>query len=68
MINTKMLKAKMILNNDDAKNVSNAMNISTATFSAKLNNKQEFKTGEIEVLINRYNLTSEEVMEIFFKK
>lgn len=68
MINTQMLKAKMILNNDDAKDVSSAMNITTATFSAKLNNKQEFKTGEIETLINRYNLTAEEVIDIFFKK
>ena len=68
MINTQLLKSKMVLNNDDAKGISNAMNISTATYSAKLNNKKEFKTSEIEIIIDRYNLTSEEVMNIFFTK
>ena len=68
MINTQLLKAKMILNSDDASDVSQAMKISTATFSAKLNNKKEFKAEEIYVLINRYDLTPQEVMDIFFKK
>ena len=68
MINTQLLKSKMVLNNDDAKAISNAMSISTATYSAKLNNKKEFKTSEIEIIIDRYNLTSEEVMNIFFTK
>lgn len=68
MINTQLLKSKMVLFNDDAKDISKAMNITTASYSAKINNKKEFKASEIEIIINRYNLTPDEIIEIFFKK
>lgn len=68
MINRKLLKSKQSLHGDTDKQLAKQLNITPQTFSAKVNGKAEFTVGEIKVIRNRYNLTDEEVTEIFFSE
>lgn len=66
-MNTNKLRAKMALNGDTGTTLSEALGLSQQRFSAKLNgNNAEFTQGEIQLIKDRYNLTAEEVDDIFF--
>lgn len=66
-MNTNKLRAKMALYGDTGNTLSEAINLSAQRFSAKLNdNNAEFTQGEIQAIKDRYNLTADEVDEIFF--
>ncbi|HZK57048.1 MAG TPA: XRE family transcriptional regulator [Clostridia bacterium] len=68
-MNTNMLRAKMALFGDTGGVLSRALGISQQRFSAKINDKNaEFTQGEIQLIKDRYDLTAEEVDEIFFNK
>ncbi|MBN2851552.1 MAG: XRE family transcriptional regulator [Clostridia bacterium] len=64
------LRSKMVLHGDTNITLSKAIGISPQRFSAKINetNGAEFKQKEIAKIKTRYQLTSEEIDEIFFGK
>lgn len=66
MVNSKLLKSKMVLHDDTMETLTAALGISKPSLSAKINNKSDFKQSEIKFFIERYELTAEEVLEIFF--
>lgn len=67
-MNAKLLRSKMVLYGDTNATLADALGISAQRFSAKINetNGAEFTKSEIAIIRNRYNLTPEEVVEIFF--
>lgn len=67
-ININLLVSKMALYGDNNKSLANALGISPQRLSAKKNgtNGAEFTQGEIQIIKERYNLTNDEVTEIFF--
>lgn len=58
----------MKLYGDNQSDVAEYIGISVQRFNAKLNRSDgaEFTQGEIFKIIQKYNLTAEEVMQIFF--
>lgn len=46
--------------------IAEKLGISRQTLSDKINNKKQFKLGEIQTLVKVLNLTPEEVDDIFF--
>ena len=67
-LNKKLLKAKMIIYGDTNESLASAIQLSPQRLSAKINetNGAEFTAGEIKIIIKRYNLTADEVFDIFF--
>lgn len=67
-MNKNALLAKMALHGDTGGSLSEYLGISRTTFSLKINETggAEFTQKEIAMMILRYKLTPEEVMEIFF--
>ncbi len=61
-----LLEAKMKIFGDTQSDLAEVIGISVATFNYKLNGKSEFTQSEIQKIRERYNLTDEEVVEIFF--
>lgn len=73
MINKNLLKSKMALFGDDQNSLAEALGISIQRLSAKMNAKQvsdkvkaaAFTLAEVRIIMERYSLTPEEVVEIF---
>lgn len=67
-MNTVLLRSKMVLHGDNNSTLGQFLGLSYQTTSAKINNTNgsEFTQGEILKIKKRYNLTAEEVDEIFF--
>jgi hypothetical protein len=67
-VNKKALKSKMALVDYTWGALAKALGITPTTLSAKINetNGAEFTQGEILFIKERYNLTANEVVEIFF--
>jgi hypothetical protein len=61
-----MLISKIKLFGDNQTDLANALNLSLASTNAKINGKRDFAQSEISVIAARYELTPEEVIEIFF--
>ena len=61
-----LLKSKMALYGDNQVKLAEALNITTNSMCKKLQEKNEFKRSEIEIIAKRYELTSDEIKEIFF--
>lgn len=68
MLNRNKLKAIMALHGDTGNSLSNALGLSPQRFSKKLNEKQgaEFTQSEIQTMKIRYNLTAQQIDDIFF--
>lgn len=66
MVNSNLLRSKMVLFNDTNETLAEALNISRQTMSAKINGKVDFKQSEIKTIVERYNLTPEETEQTFF--
>ncbi len=64
-MNTRLLKSKMVLFGDTNNSMGEALNITPQAYSLKLNGENEFKQEEMKVIQERYNLTPEEVVDIF---
>ncbi|MTD37674.1 XRE family transcriptional regulator [Erwinia sp. CPCC 100877] len=64
----KKLKSIIVLNGDTQNSLAETIGISPQTLSSKINERQgsEFTQTEIKVIKKRYNLTPEEVDQIFF--
>jgi predicted transcriptional regulator len=66
-MNASLLRSVMILHGDTNKDLAEFLDISEASVSAKINEKNtEFKQGEIAKIRDKYNLTAEQVESIFF--
>lgn len=67
-MNKRKLEAKMKMYGDIGRTLASYIGISRTTLSAKMNetNGAEFTQGEISKIKERYNLTAEEVDDIFF--
>lgn len=66
-MNKEMLKSIMVLNGHTNKDLADLLEISEASVSAKINEKNtEFKQGEIAKIRDKYDLTAEQIEAIFF--
>lgn len=66
-MNKGLLKSFMVLNGDTNKDLAAFLDISEQSISNKINeNGTEFKQKEIALIRQRYNLTAEQVEQIFF--
>ena len=63
-----LLEAQMKIHGDRQEDLAKAIGVSLNTFSMKLNGRNDrgFTGTEIQKIKERYNLTAEEVDEIFF--
>ena len=60
------LRAHMARHGDTNETLAKALGISYVAFSQKINAKQSFTQSEIQIIINRYNLSPKDVHNIFF--
>lgn len=67
-MNTNMLSSKMKLFGDNQTDLANALDLSLASTNTKINGKRPFTQTEISIITVRYELTPEEVIEIFFNQ
>lgn len=67
-MNTRLFESKMVLHGDTGGTLAEALGLSRQQFSAKKNetNGAEFTQGEIKIIKERYNLSPQEVDDIFF--
>ena len=67
-MNTMLLRSKMVLNQDNNTTLGKFLGIAYQTVSAKINNTNgaEFTQSEIKKMKYRYNLTPNEIDQIFF--
>jgi DNA-binding CsgD family transcriptional regulator len=60
------LRSQMALHGDTNQSLADALGISYGAFSQKINGKQSFTQREIQIIIDRYDLTAENTQRIFF--
>ena len=60
------LRSHMLLHEDTIELLAESLGISRQTLSSRMNGNTKFKTDEIVRIANRYNLGSDEILEIFF--
>ena len=66
-MNKELLRSVMVLNGDTNRDLAVFLDISEQSVSNKINeNGTEFKQGEIAAIRQRYNLTADQVTNIFF--
>lgn len=65
-LQTNKLRAKIVENGDNYNSLATYLGITEKTFCFKINNKSEFTRGEIAKIIKKYNLSAEDVFDIFF--
>ena len=65
-MNTPLLKSKIVFNRDTQENLAEALGMNLGSINARINGKVEFRLTEIMAIKKRYNLTDEEVCQIFF--
>lgn len=71
-MNKLLLKSIMVLNGDTVSELAKDLDISTQSVYNKMNEyqageyKSEFTQGEIAFIANRYNMTAEQIKEVFF--
>ena len=65
MFNKKLLKIKMIQQDDTARGLAKHLNINESTLWRKMSGDTDFLHDEIKQIKERYNLTSVEVETIF---
>lgn len=66
-MNKELLRSVMVLNGDTNRDLADFLDISEQSVSNKINeNGTEFKQGEIAAIRQRYNLTADQVTNIFF--
>lgn len=64
-MNKRAFRAKMIYNGDTYESIAEALNISVGSVGNKVNGRFPFTQDEIATLKERWNLTPQEVDEIF---
>lgn len=66
----RLLMSVMTRNGDTQETLASAMGISLSRFNAKINERDgaAFNQSEMQFIIERYNLTADEAMQIFFTR
>lgn len=67
-MNIALLKSKMALHGDSQTDLAEALDITKNTMTNKMQKKNEFKQSEIDLIAKRYDLTADELKEIFFNE
>lgn len=72
-MNVNKLRGLMMIHGDTAADLADALGMSRQSFYNKTgflsaNRLSEFNRNEIQVIIDRYDLSTEDIMDIFFKK
>lgn len=67
-MNIALLKSKMALAGEKQVTLATALCITETSLSAKLSGKTPFKVHEIDMITKRYQLTGDELKEIFFSE
>lgn len=68
-MNANMLRSVMVLHGDTNKALAEALGITPQSLSDKINERgTEFKQGEIARIRDRYDLTADQVDDIFFSR
>lgn len=66
-MNVVELKKVMLDNGDNNRSLAEFLNVRQSTFSSKLHeNGATFRKSEIQQIINRYDLSAEQIKNIFF--
>lgn len=67
-MNKPLLASFMVKNQDTQESLASAMGISLSRFNAKINERDgaAFTQSEMQFIIDRYHLTDEDVMHVFF--
>lgn len=65
-MNSKELKAQMVLHGDTNEKLAGALGIGVSTFSLKKNGKADFTANEIRQIAERYSMNSEQICATFF--
>lgn len=66
-MNSSMLRSVMVLHGDTNKALAEALGITSQSLSDKINERgTEFKQGEIAKIRDRYDLSADQVEQIFF--
>lgn len=65
-MNSNILKSKIKLNGDTQEELAEYLGITNSTLSFKINGKNDFLRAEIQLIKQRYNLTPQEIDQIFF--
>ena len=60
------LKSYMVLFDDTIGSLAKHLGVSRQTLSGRINGHTQFKSDEIVSIAERYNLGSEDIVEIFF--
>ena len=60
------LRSTMAKYGDNNQTLAQALGITPAAFSVKINGKRAFSVKDISVMIDRYDLTGDDVTRIFF--
>jgi hypothetical protein len=61
-----LLEYHMKKNGDNQCTLSQAIGMSQASFSERMNGHTEFRKNEMNIICKRYNLSAEEIKAIFF--
>jgi len=65
-MNSLEMKVAMKRNEDTQEKLAEALELPVSGVCARINGKIEFRSNEMKVIKERYNLTPEEMMTIFF--
>lgn len=66
MPNINLLKSKMVLKGETQIELAEELGITRPALNVKMNGKSDFKQSEINIIAKRYELSDEELIEIFF--
>ena len=66
-MNTTEMKVEMKRNDDTLVKLAEFLGLSTTSVSYRINNKTEWRSNEIQAVVNRYRLTPTRAMELFFE-
>lgn len=65
-MNSNCLKAAMAKHNDTQEKLAEFLGLHVSGVNARINGKMEFRRSEINAIRERYGLSAEETIEIFF--
>jgi hypothetical protein len=65
-MNKAMLMSKLVANGDTQAALADYLGISLSCLNAKINEKADFRRRDIAMIRHRYNLSANEIDEIFF--
>lgn len=66
MPNINLLKSKMVLKGETQIELAEELGITRPALNVKMNGKSDFKQSEIDIIAKRYELSGDELLEIFF--